>query len=369
MTVPTLFDALHSSAAHAPAPLLTPEALEALAPAAQAIPAAGTGCFYFEAKLREGAPDVDLVFELNRTGMTAVGGRGAGAGIAAELAREPAWQSVVRYCREATAPDAPSVDMGGHTWPELGPLWLEFDARRGGIPGVFSGLMETLYGDPLQFSDAERPGWYRRRIARALEALGLDAPDTAYDLTEACVRALPEGVALTVFGVMMQRPQPALRLCFERMEMDDVVPYLRAIGWDHDTREVEAVLDRLAAKAGDDEAPLPLTYLHVDVWDHVMPRIGVEFCFRRPVQFHGRLQEARWLDRLVDLGLASPEKCEALAAWPGVSVLSHAGRAWRPGLVNRRVNHVKVVFEHGRVEAKAYFCCTVGAKTVAPVEH
>lgn len=361
---PTLFDALSASAPFAPTPVLTPDALRALEPAARSVPAAGAGCFYFESKLRDGAPDVDLVFELNRTGMRAVCGEGGASSVPPRLAETSAWTNVARYARAALA--APSVEYGGRDWPSLGPLWLEFDAARGAVPGIFSGLLETLYGDPLAFARDERPAWYLGGIGRALGALGVEAPRAAYDQAAALVEALPEGPVLSVFGLMMQRPRPALRLCFERMEMADVVPYLGAIGWGGDVAQVRDVIGRLTEGPG--VGPLPRTFLHVDVWDGVMPRVGVEFCFRRPAQFHGRFEEAPWLDRLVDLGLASAEKCAALSAWPGVSVFRHARRQWRPDVVNRRVNHVKVVFEHGRVEAKAYLCCTVGARAVAPVE-
>ena len=363
MTTPTLFDALSATAPHVRAPLVTPAALEALRPGAEAVPAAGVRCFYLETKLGASAPSVDLGLELNRAGIRALRG-GPTDGPAAGPVDELAWDRVARYCRLASDPDGPAHASGGQPWPELGPFWLEFDALHGRVPGVYSDLFETRYGDPSRFPESERPAWYRRALSRVLHALALEASEATRDLVVACTRVLPPGAILASIGVMSQRPSPPLRLCFDRMRRSDVTAYLRSVEWPHDVGQVEAVLAALAT--GGASAPRPYTYFHLDVWGDIGPRIGVEFSFRRGPQFLGQLDEAGWLSRLVDLGLASPEACAALTAWPGVSVLSHAGRRWRPGLVSRRVNHLKVTFEHGRVEAKAYLCCDTDTATARP---
>ena len=96
-----------------------------------------------------------------------------------------------------------------------------------------------------------------------------------------------------------------------------------------------------------------MVLLHVDVWDAVKPRMGMEFFFARRPQFVGCFEEDGFLDQLVAMQLCTPEKRDALLTWPGSTALSFPHAFW-PTVLQRRVNHVKLVCTPEAVVAKAY---------------
>lgn len=143
----------------------------------------------------------------------------------------------------------------------------------------------------------------------------------------------PPGVLLYAFGLTAREPGDEIRLEVAGLEIADLITYLQ-----HLAPERAANLKAVAPLFADVER----LHLSFDLGNDVRPRIGLEGSFpRRPAR------EPRWrefLDRLVQQGLATPERAAAALAWPG----------HESDLV-RGVSHVKVVAEEGRAqEAKIY---------------
>jgi hypothetical protein len=101
--------------------------------------------------------------------------------------------------------------------------------------------------------------------------------------------------------------------------------------------------------------------LHVDVAGAPLPRAGVELALAREPQVRGRLVETAFLSRLVETGLCTPGRRDALLAWPGTRRCTLPHELWESVMV-RRVNCVKLVSGPQGVEAKAYLlACSLPA--------
>jgi hypothetical protein len=172
----------------------------------------------------------------------------------------------------------------------------------------------------------------------------------------------PEPAHISHIGVMMGRSVPAIRVHVSPLPFDAFPSFLGDIGWGGDEEEVRS-LARLLLVHGD------LVVLCFDVVaGNVLPRLGLECFFS---QKHG--MDPRWeplLARLVALGLAAPDKAQALLRWPGTITPAAAEAPWpdellveslmRPadvfGAIDRRLSHVKLTWTAGApVSAKAYF--------------
>lgn len=312
---------------------------------AQAFPSAAMRRVCLEVRLDSQADDVDLSFELNDLG-TALLSAGDDGPLPPAYLDDPGWRSVLRYARAAEDPRRTHRAADGSMWPELGPLWIELDGDDGSDvpdPGVFSNAVETAFGHPLCFAHSERPDWHLRSVARVADAFGLTLPDAARASALRCFQTLPEAGFMPYVGLMRRRRTPAVRLCMSGLALGHIAGALRDMGWAGDAAEVGRVLNSIFGS----ETSAGVT-LQVDVWSGIGPRVGVEVTLDRSLQRRGRIRETPWLAALVARGLASREKCDALTRWPGVGTRSDAG------VPTRRVNHLKLVFEPERVEAKAY---------------
>jgi hypothetical protein len=160
---------------------------------------------------------------------------------------------------------------------------------------------------------------------------------------------------------MLGRSTRALRIHVSGVPLGTLGEYLADAGWPGDSDRAIAYA-RLLLDHGDS------VVVCLDVIGGLLPRLGLEcfFAQRRGI-------DPRWeplLERLVDAGLSSPEKTQALIGWPGFITPAQAGPPWPDalvvadlsraahelGIVDRRLSHVKVAFGPGEpASAKAYF--------------
>ncbi len=157
---------------------------------------------------------------------------------------------------------------------------------------------------------------------------------------------------------MRQRPDAGVRICVAGLSDADIVQLVTALGWGGSAAELSDLLFEVRDVRSD--APLPgVSMLHLDFHDRIAPAIGLEYSFSRKPQFGGRLHEIRFLDHLIGRGLCSATQASALGSWPGGMTIQ---RGHERGLVLRRVNHIKLVYEPGfPLQAKAYLCAGFGA--------
>lgn len=232
-------------------------------------------------------------------------------------------------------------------------LWLEFDRPPEAARSVFVGFPRG----PVAPAD-------RRPVVR--EALDLLAGRSAWEgfaaCVDACFDALPDGATVSHVGLMLGRPGPFVRVNVKRLSAESAEEYLRTLGWAGDPAAAARLVARLARVADG-------VTVCVDAGEGLGPGVGLE-CHVGPQPPH---DDGRWralLDVLVDDGLCSGARAEALLTWPGTTTPATAGASWPPDLVRqalrrpddhfsaleRRLSHVKVTLDaDGDVSAKGYF--------------
>ena len=109
------------------------------------------------------------------------------------------------------------------------------------------------------------------------------------------------------------------------LESSDIPGYLAEIGWPSSVDQLQRLLDRV----------LPyLRYVAVDldVTDSIAPRVGLR-CY--PADYAEPGRQVRWealLRSLVEWGLCTSEKCDAVLAFPGCIDERTAGSFWPASL-------------------------------------
>ena len=123
---------------------------------------------------------------------------------------------------------------------------------------------------------------------------------------------------------MMSRGAEAVRLCIQLGTLERAVEYLAGVGWPGSGTDLRGVLGPVARI-------VDRVCLDIDAGETVHPKVGLE-CY-----FDGNRQprtEPRWgvlLDHLVANGLCTPEKREALLAYPGYTDEKTATVPWPAG--------------------------------------
>ena len=335
---------------HLPDALVSADAFEYAKAAVEHVAAEITSGIYFECRLQHGSPRVDLVIAVHADG---------GARLAATSGHEapgclhvqPAWRRLSAFCRRWTAPTSSLQELVDH-------LWLEYDVEQGASldeatrsgPGVFCSLRDS---HRMAHSGPTLSG----RALRALEALaGRRAGSTVQDCLDACIARLPPETGVPHVGVMFGRETPTVRVCIAKLPAAGAAGFLAAtagVGG----KDV-ADITRLASLPDGPAGPLYLPMVHLDIDERTgfVPRVGMERQFAHTCQLTGRTGtgERALLDALTARGLCAREKRDALLQWPGRSVAMLPHEIWW-SVVERRVNHVKFVYEPASgVQTKGY---------------
>lgn len=325
-------------ASFVPATLVPAPAWAALRRAASVLPGALTRAMYLECRLRHDAAPVDLILRIERDGAAILAGRNAHLGLAGELRDDPSWRAVSSLCERWVAGDDRISRLVSH-------LWLEFDLSTDEVssiprPSLFAGLRANAAasmtdGDALALLD-----WLGATCG------GLDG-HTRRTAAEVILRR--GAASVPYLGVMAAREVPAVRVYLRGPKANEVTSTLATAGWRH---PVNALGDAIGALTSMPGAP-GIGMVHVDVAGEPLPRVGVEFALAREPQVRGQLIETVFLDRLVGMGLCSPERRDELLAWPGARHCSLPHELWESVIV-RRVNCVKLVSSPDAIEAKGY---------------
>jgi hypothetical protein len=262
-----------------------------------------------------------------------------------------AWEPVYRLCREWQIPDS-ALGRG------VAEVWCELDLIPGAETIELAALAPSVFVVLKPLGNEER-----MEVAQcALEVLlDADALPPLRAAVERCAAACRDGAWVSHVGVMLGRSTRALRVHVSGVPLGALGDYLNDAGWPGDGDRAVAAA-RLLLDHGDSLVAC------LDVVGELLPRLGLECCFAQR-----RGLDRRWeplLRRLVDAGLSSAEKAQALMSWPGMITPAEPGPPWPDalvaaslsmpahelGLVERRLNHVKVAFGPGEPpSAKAYF--------------
>lgn len=349
----TLDRELHELSLNAAGSLISKECFTDIGRAVRGVPSAVTGCFGFECPLGTTRPVADFGFRVS-----APGERGIVAGTSVEhplperLSEHPVWEQLRRFCEAWVDPASPIAG-------ELRQIWLEFDVSATGVldaavPSVFIKI-ERQAGD----GDADR-GRYRPDVERSLALLGgAQLAPSVLRSVRVCLDAAPDGANISFFfGLMLGRQTGSVRICVHDLRAEQIPVYLEAIQWRGPRDEACDALLPFAQHAE------KLT-LDLDAGEEVGPKLGLECGFGRQC---GTGAATELVEALVAQDLCVPAKRDGLIGWTGrvfqredgpVPPEHLSGALWLSGLwasavLVARVNHVKINFEQGRLEAKAY---------------
>ncbi|MBN2600296.1 MAG: hypothetical protein JXA75_07125 [Candidatus Thermoplasmatota archaeon] len=239
-------------------------------------------------------------------------------------------------------------------------IWLEFDINDVSsdisIPSVFLQTVPLRIDSP---KDIEKCTWVTRNAIPCLEGRPISEKEEQYFLK--IIKKLPKGASVFHVASMLSRKSEGMRVVIKRIHPDDMVPYLRSIGW----ADTDDGLSKLLQELKDF---VDCIRLHINISDHVDLKIGLE-CFISPEKYN---QENGWTDflaYLVEKGLCQPELKSSLLEFTGVEQEHPAYNfgidSYMPSVkvpdkdfskaLVRYISHVKISYEPKKtIEAKAY---------------
>lgn len=337
-----------------PRPLVSHDSLRRLEAVVDHLPAALSKMIYFECRLRDAAPRVDLVLAIYPRGAAIMARHElADAGLTPNW-----WMRLQAFCRRWMA-SASLRSMLDHIWLEYdvaaGPDIASAGARRAASvvpePGIFISLVRLSSLRP------DRPSAWFDHVLTAVESIATVAvARSVRDALHICIKQLPPAAAVAYVGLMTHRPRPTIRVCLANVPASSVMPYVADVA-STSPRHLDTAI-RLAAyrHTSNGERCVPMLHLDISPTHGILPRVGLERLFSRPSQRHGRIAgpDRQLLALLNRSGACTEDKRNALLKWPGRSVAVLPHELWW-SLIDRRVNHLKFVLDGDRAfDVKAY---------------
>lgn len=330
-----------------PEALVSPSNLEPILAIARAFPSALTDSFGFECPLAEPEARADFSFcaTVADGGRDVLAGSVPGNALSAALLAHPVWRRVRGFAERWADPDTRLHDRTDNVWFEFD---VETPAPTLPVPSVFFG--STVIRPLIDVS------WV---MEEAFASLFGQAPDAALARRfRTSVAALPLSAAVFQVGAMLARSSDAIRICVSNLGAEEKLRYLAAVGWPGSLNEARSVVTNAHRLAGS-------VALDLDLGSSVGSKIGLECAFQRDAASQARA--GAMVERLVALGLCSPEKGSGLLACTspdhaGTEPEAHAQRErsrltarHATGGFARWVSHVKLVYQPGApLAAKAY---------------
>lgn len=322
-----------------PESLVDGQALDNIHTAARLLPEVSGG-ICLECRLEEGSRRVDFMVCC----MASDGGPPALAEAlskAGDRLRGPHWDGIRAFSQEWVKP--------GSVLSRVPIFWLEYD-----LEGAVSGVPTPFPFVCVQPEFERRAPTSRRasgathdealRITwRALEVLqGRPVAPAIARTISRCFESLPDLAEVAHVAPLAARGSEAIRVVIgaPRAELGS---FLERIGWPGPRDQIEEIAERWLSH-------LHLIDLNLDVGETVGPTVGLGLAM--PDEPRGTWAEGV-LRRLVEAGLCSPAKCDAVLAWPGTERVILDGHAW-PNKLCRTLGVKLVCRPHEPLTAKAY---------------
>lgn len=259
------------------------------------------------------------------------------------------------------------ADIKSPLHKNVGNVWLEFDVNGQSseapdpsfffAPRGIGGEEEKL---TLFNSTSLTNNWVTDEALRLL--FGKSLPDRVKKQLLTCFESLPPGGEVFQIGVMLPRKSEsqAVRLCVKGIANEQVLEYLRNIGWSGSINQLSSTFFELSSLVDDIK-------LNFAVENMIFPKIGFECYFNKQPKNTPRWQ--LFLNYLVRHQLCTSEKANALLNWPGYSEEKYSEELWpsnftkasafvNPSFTStivRLLHHIKIVYHPNQsLQAKAY---------------
>lgn len=271
------------------------------------------------------------------------------------LLQKPEWRRISNFAKAW-------ADTTSDLNDKIQCFWLEFDMpdEQTGIPipSVFFGPTKKY-----TYSKGKNLSQFKWLTETAIPLLkGKEVPSQVKQKIDECLLKMPENTSLFQIGTMLSRENQTVRLHINKIKTEQMIPYLKQIGYKEDTIKLKKLIDEIKDKAD----RFVMSY---DVTENgIGPRIGIELSYSSDL-FQ---DEKRWnelLDYLVEKGICLAEKKEALLNYTGIEEnQDFSGAVLKPvstsadyldkinkSTIVRYINHVKIVYNpNKKLEAKAY---------------
>ncbi|MBD1835213.1 hypothetical protein H6F61_21625 [Cyanobacteria bacterium FACHB-472] len=276
------------------------------------------------------------------------------------LCTNSVWSRIRNFCTHW-------ADIKSSLYNNVGNVWLEFD-----VDGQPSKVPEpSLFFAPRGIRREEEKlflsngisgtnNWVTNEALRLL--FGNFLPDEVKKQLLTCFELLPPGGEIFQIGVMLPRKceSQAVRLCVKGIAKEQILAYLRNIGWSGSISQLSSILSELSSFVDDIK-------LNFAVEDTVFTKIGFECYLDKQPEKTPRWQ--LFLDYLVRNQLCTLEKTNALLNWSGYSEEKFHQELWPSNFAKasafvypsfrstivRLLHHIKIVYQPNQpLQAKAY---------------
>lgn len=272
------------------------------------------------------------------------------------------WEAIDNLCQQE-GKNSTFTNFTNSPHPQTKYIWLEFDLDQEPddipIPCVF---VDSSWG-----SENKLPA----PIDASLKLPNYLISDQQQANLKLCIDALPNLAKIEHLGAMFSRSSASLRITILGISLEQLPDYLNQIGWKDPSDIFLNLLDKLSTFLHQ----VDFLVLNIDLGDQISsginPCIAIEFYPKKQphINSDSNYEEIAFFNYLVETGLCTPEKKNALLAWPGVSQKADCPELWPKNLVisdlllgnqgisvfQRTINHIKIVFHPFLpLEAKAY---------------
>ncbi len=340
----TLADVIKISTAHLEKPIVSVETLKKITNFSKLLPA--TSAIGFEHRLAQDNTEVDFFIRAGKKdgGDKIFAAYNAQTSPHPQLYHSPLWGRIKQFCHIWLQEDYPLNQYIEHIWLEMDNQELD---REQPAPCFFFEVSHQANKNYDWITKLALPTLY-----------GQSVPETTKNQIAHCISNLPKYSHIAYIGTMLSRPNSPIRLCI-KMEIKDVISYLKAIGWNYDFEQITKTLNNLIKDFAES------VVLTLDVQDKVMPRVGFEY---KPA-----FQAKGWdviLARLVENELCYASEREAFLNWQHEPTelqdkeFRHQLTLIPPDKLSednlpitiRRLNHVKVdCYQNSQLRAKIYY--------------
>lgn len=280
--------------------------------------------------------------------------------LASLLYTNPVWNRVRDFC-------ACWADIESPLYKNVAHIWLEFDLDRqpSEVPEpsfFFAPISIKKEEEKLSLTKDifRRNNWVTDEALRLL--LGNSLPEQVKKNVLNCFNALPPTGEVYQIGVMLPRKSEsqAVRLCVKGITPEQILEYLRSIGWSASISQLSYILSELSSF-------VDVIMLSFSIENSIFPQIGFECYFDKQPKKSSKWQS--FIDYLVKHQLCTLEEANALLKWSGYSIENCNQELWPsnfakasafvgPSLkstIIRLLNHIKIVYQpHQPLQAKAY---------------
>lgn len=351
----SLADYLTAIQSNIPNALVSAENLSYIHNLLKLLPAELSSLFGFECRLAKNENTVDFLLctRHSQVGAQILNGTHPQIKLPEKLLTNSVWQRIHTFADHWTQANS----LLGE---KVDNICLEFDIDQEipdiPVPSFFIGTKNTL-------QETSQPNQYYQWVDESVLALMLEkqlAADVKSKLLE-CVTNVPNGGRIFHIGLMLARTSNSVRLCLTGLSGTEILVYLYSIGWQDLSGNFAKIMDKISNF-------VDRLALDIDVSQTVNCKIGLECYFDALTLTGENYKMNQFLDWLVENGLCTPDKSDALKKWRGYNT-KNSQEFWPQHLlatsellkrnfastIIRDVNHIKLVYSPSSpLQAKGY---------------